>query len=291
MSPSTDGFRCSAVSREDGEPLAGTAPTEARWLFVEYAGPWGRRAVAESRLPEEVRTHLAALDGVRVQLIRRHGRAERGAGFRVFAADLTDRPQVRSTVLEDWHELIDLEPDGLPAYDGPLWLVCTNGSRDVCCAERGRPVADVVSRRWPEATWETTHLGGHRFAATLLALPSGLVLGGVGADTVLAACEEVETGGVPEALVRGHAGRPGVVQYAEAHARAALGRRDVRAVSSTQDGAVTSVVVVVGDQRWSVEVESGPGPPRRASCADLDPKPTTAFRILSMGRAKPAAYS
>ena len=48
-------FRCSVGSRDDGEPLGGTAPTDTAFLFVEYPGAWGRQAVAESRLPEAVR--------------------------------------------------------------------------------------------------------------------------------------------------------------------------------------------------------------------------------------------
>ena len=40
------------------EALAGTAPTDTAWLLVEHAGPWGRKAVAEARLPEEVRAFL-----------------------------------------------------------------------------------------------------------------------------------------------------------------------------------------------------------------------------------------
>ena len=162
--------------------MGGTAPDESAWLFVEYAGPWGRKAVAESRLPDDVREFLAGLDGIRVQLVRRHGGVS-GPGVRVFTARLGAEPGVWTTVLADVAEVPTLDlarPDADPrltAYDAPLWLVCTNGRRDLCCAETGRPVAAALAARWPDATWETTHLGGHRFAGTLLALPSGYALG------------------------------------------------------------------------------------------------------------------
>ena len=47
----------------------------------------------------------------------------------------------------------------------PMLLVCTHGVHDTCCAVRGRPVAAALARRWPEATWECSHVGGDRFAA------------------------------------------------------------------------------------------------------------------------------
>jgi hypothetical protein len=53
-------------------------------------------------------------------------------------------------------------------------LVCTHGSRDTCCGSRG-------TRLWQELTegldgiqvWRTSHLGGHRFAPTVLTFPDG----------------------------------------------------------------------------------------------------------------------
>ena len=180
-----DDRRCAVLSLAADEELAGSAPTDTAWLLVEHAGPWGRRALAEARLPEEVRAFLTGLAGVRVQLIRRPGGVS-GPGVRVFAAQLTpDGARVRTALLDDQTDLLRLDVAaladdggiGLTAYDAPLWLVCTNGRRDRCCTEAGRPVAATLAGHWPEATWETTHLGGHRFAATLLALPAGVVLG------------------------------------------------------------------------------------------------------------------
>ena len=222
-------FRCSVTSRDDGEPIAGTAPTDTAFLLVEHAGSWGRKAVAESRLPEAVRDHLAGLTGVRVQLIRRHG-GESGPGVRVFHARATpDGFDVRTVVLPDAEALLDLDLDGdldgpdgdWAAYDAPLWLVCTNGRRDRCCAEVGRPITAALAGRWPEATWETTHLGGHRFAGTLLALPSGHTLGRLDVGVRRRGVRDPREGVGPRRGLprpgRPHPGRPG--------ARAARARR------------------------------------------------------------------
>lgn len=284
-------FRCSESSRDDGEPLVGTAPTETRLLFVEHTGPWGRTAVADSRLPDDVRAHLAASPGVRVQLIRRHGGATT-EGVRVFAAATDGHAvQVESAVLEDDAALLDLDLEvlaatgsaGLPAYDEPLWLVCTNGRRDLCCADLGRATAAALATRWPEAMWETTHLGGHRFAATLLALPSLVTLGRLQPDEAVAACAEVSHGRVPLDHHRGRAGWPAIAQVADDHLRHELGIEPIEAIALT---AVTGddVVLAVAGEAWQVTVTATPGEPRRQSCAGDTLTPTTVHRVSALTR-------
>ncbi len=288
------------TSRADDEALAGTAPTESAWLFVEYAGAWGRRAVAESRLSEEVRTFLADAGesaGIRVQLIRRHGGVD-GPGVRVFAARLGAEQRLWTTLLTDMSDLLELDlaalasgaAPGFTAYDGPLWLVCTNGRRDLCCAELGRPIAGALSARWPEETWETTHLGGHRFAGTLLALPSGIALGRLDAEHAVVACSELESGRVPgdaDTVVRGRAGLDGAAQVAELHLRRELGLvgLDEVVVRGSVAGEVT--LEAAGDTHM-VTVEESRGEPRRQSCADLKVKPGAVYAVASWVR-QPAA--
>lgn len=251
---SDDDFRCSVGSRDDGEQLAGTAPTDSAFLFVEYPGAWGRHAIAESRLPEAVKAHLDGLSGIRVQLIRRHG-GRGGPGVRVFHARVVEEGfAVRTTLLTAVDDLLTLDLDqDLTDHDGGLWLVCTNGRRDRCCAEIGRPITTALAARWPDETWETTHLGGHRFSGTLIALPSGHTLGRLTVDNAVSACAEVEAGGVPVELSRGRAGRSGLEQVRELH------------------------VLAGGDP--DVEIVEVPGPQRRQSCGDLKLKATTVFEL------------
>lgn len=283
-------FRCSAASLLDEESMAGTAPTESTWLLVEYAGPWGRKAVAESRLPDAVRTFLDGLDGVRVQLIRRHGGLS-GPGVRVFVVRMgePEGPRVWTAVLDGVGALLDLEVAtlatgaGFAAYDAPLWLVCTNGRRDLCCAEHGRPIASALSARWPESTWETTHLGGHRFAGTLLALPAGVVLGRLDADSAVAACDELIAGRLPAGMTRGRAGLAGIAQVADLHLRRELGLARVDDVTvRAVDG--DTVTLDVAGAAYVVRVARNPGEPRRHSCADLVLKAGHVYDVVSWGR-------
>ncbi|MCW2833835.1 MAG: Sucraseferredoxin family protein [Nocardioides sp.] len=249
-----DEFRCSTSSRDDDEPLAGTAPTDSAMLFLEHAGAWGRQAVAQSRLPQAVKDHLAGLPGLRVQLIRRHG-GETGPGVRVFHAVACEGGFVVTTaVLARVDDIValDLSSDLVPHELG-LWLVCTNGRRDRCCAEIGRPITAALAARWPEETWETTHLGGHRFSGTLLALPSGHTLGRLSPHNCVEACQEIERGGVPASLSRGRAGRSGAEQVRELH--------------------------VLAGGHPDAEIVEVRGPERRQSCGDLAVKGTSRFEV------------
>lgn len=277
--------------------MPGTAPTDARWLFVEYAGSWGRQATAESRLPAPVKAFLADLPGVRVQLIRRH-RGPQAAGTQVFTAVTgPGGARVGATRLADVAEVtsLDLGPvssgtgPGLTAHDASLWLVCTNGRRDRCCAERGRPIAEALAARWPEETWETTHLGGHRFAGTLLALPSGLTLGRLDPTSALRACADLEQGRWPGGRVRGRAGVPAAAQVAEQHLRDALGLAALDDVAVLDEVAPLGrtdadgrVVLRAAGRRWQATLRIAPGRPRRQSCADPAAKEVPVLTVVGL---------
>jgi hypothetical protein len=286
MTPVTDDLRCSALSLIDDEPLAGSAPRDTAWVLVEHPGPWGRKALAEARLPEAVRQLLTGLSGVRVQLIRRPGGVN-GPGVRLFTAQVAgDGVRVRTTVLDGLDDLLELDlaalaagtDPGLTAYDAPLWLVCTNGRRDRCCTEAGRPVATALAGHWPEATWETTHLGGHRFAATLLALPTGVALGRLDPESAVRACRDLEAGRIPVGLVRGRAGTDPRAQVAELHLRRELDEPAVGAVRATRVDGDTVTLTAPGGA-WRVRVGVAPGTPRRQSCADLLAKAADVYAV------------
>ncbi len=265
-------FRCSIASAADSEQLAGTAPTEHRYLLVEDPGPWAAKAVEGSGLPDEVKAHLASLAATRVQLIRRHGGSDVSEGRRVFTVEYGDGPpRVGTTTISDDRQL--LEPLDSTPYDGLLWLVCTNGRRDVCCAELGRPVARALAEHWPEETWETTHLGGHRFAATFLALPSGITIGRADPESAVADAAEIAAGGHPWRTSRGRAGFPPEAQVAEIAARSG-GASSVHWHPPVTDGRVE---LTVDGHRTAYQVSKAPGPDRQQSCGDGPEKPTAVY--------------
>lgn len=282
MSERVVDFRCSAASDSDDEPLAATAPDDTRWLFVEQPTGWGPKVALQH-----------AERDVRVQWIRRPGGGSTPGLTRVFwAARSRTGFDVRSGEVASVDAAGQVRPADLTPYDGPLLMVCTHGRRDVCCAEQGRPVAAALAAAHPEATWETSHLGGHRFAATLLVLPSGLVVGRVGVTAAVAVVAEVLAGRWPADVVRGRAGTPARAQAAEAFARAGLARAGLDGVGlegvglddvrvGADDGDVVQVLTPSGSV--GVRVERGASVARRQSCAEerLKPAPTWRCAVLS----------
>lgn len=289
----TSRFRCSEAAAD--QPMAGTAAVDAGFLLVEHPGPWGNKALAESRLLDDA-TKSAVADataerGIRVQLIRRPGRAqEDGEALRVFLAHpATGRLDVQ--LLRTRSELAGLDLDlasrgsGWQPYDGPLLLVCTNGRRDLCCAERGRPVAQAIAAARPAETWETTHLGGHRFAVAALTLPDGMSYGRVDAAAGVAIVDAVRRGEVVTEHLRGRTSWGPAAQAAEVELRQRLGLHRTDALTLVGDtiaGDSSTVTFDVGGRLVEVVVRAEVQPPARQSCADLAGKPSTAQRVVAV---------
>lgn len=80
-------------------------------------------------------------------------------------------------------------PTWTESSDHPRLTVCTNGRRDLCCAERGRALLDELPAHLSGQVWECTHLGGHRFSPTGLVIPEGFVFGRITAADLSALME------------------------------------------------------------------------------------------------------
>ena len=209
---------CQEQSLAISEPLHGTAVAATdRWLFLEHDGPWGPRGVEDSGLPTQVAEQLTALSAqfasLRVQLIRRPVSVPPTAA-RLIVAELSEQGgAVAAQTLDSVDALLSVPLSawlrgeahlpGTPVRD-PLYFVCVHGKRDRCCARLGMPVYRAIEAQVGERVFQTTHLGGHRFAATLLVLPSGLCYGRVAADEASALVQATERGEIHDvARLRG----------------------------------------------------------------------------------------
>src|SRR4051794_2279579 len=261
-------MRCAEFSLAD-EPLAGTAPQARGVVLVEHPGPWGEKALRDVGLGElEAR---AKERGLKALLIRRADRTP--AEGRAFVAWFGAEPflyelDVRD-VLDAVDELATGRLSGLQRELPRMWLVCTNGKRDACCARDGVPVARALARLRPTETWECSHLGGHRFAANVALLPEGICFGRVTETRVVDLVATVERGELPLDLVRGRMALAYAAQAAELAALAETGGRGPLAVEL--DGAFA----IAGGVRVALTEESRP--PRPISC-ESEPEPVTVWR-------------
>lgn len=247
--------RCSLISRGHGEIMAGTAQRASRWLLVEHPGPWARQALSSPPLDGPVGSRLAqtaAAYDAQVVLVRRPG-DHRPPGVRRWF--VVDHPS-GTAVGGEWTEVDDLgaaaealasgaeHPDARPLGRADLILICTHGKRDVCCAQLARPVVTDLAARWPDRVWESSHLGGHRFAPTALMLPECVQYGRLDPAVAAGVVERHLAGEVDPAYLRG-------MTYLAPPAQAAL----AAVVRHTGPGFVgTELTVTDGADGWSVAV-------------------------------------
>lgn len=243
--------RCALRAQLRGDPMLGTAFPASRVLLAEQPGPWGRAGLRESRFDTAVARALeqrAGAAGARVLAIRRPGRTPRGALRHWAFVDTREATRSLSwgTYTHD-ADLLDVPLDGSAGDpdDAPLYLVCAHSRHDTCCALRGRPVAAALAAQRPGRVWECSHVGGERFAANVLVLPSGLLYGRVLPFAAAEFVAATEAGEVVGALLRGQVGLPPAAQAALAFGYEHLALRHADALRVVHTGAVEDGAVHV----------------------------------------------
>jgi hypothetical protein len=290
-------FRCSSASAALAEPMAGTASTVRAFLLLEVPGPWGEDALRDGRLPEDVGAEIVRRCeglGVRPLLVRRHGRT-RGRRMRCFGASADPhRPWMESTTLERPEQVLDLALDrlcrgesmGLDPHPDPVFLVCTHGRHDVCCAEQGRPIAAALAASHPQLTWESSHIGGDRFAGNMLVLPDGLYYGRADRHSGPRIAKTHLAGRLDLEHLRGRAGLPFPTQAAEWHLRRRLdatGADQVRLEDEWVRGDLTAAVFAVdGEQRWRVQIRTTRAEPHQLTCKVTTPRRAPRFELVGL---------
>lgn len=292
----TDPFRCSTGSEERRESLAGTASTVRAFLLIEVPGSWGVDAVRDNRLPHAVKAELATRanrHGVRLLMIRKHGRST--PCDTVFAAYADPaNPWLETTCLAGPADLLDLDlaalgtgrsPGLMLPHASPLFLVCTHGRHDVCCAERGRPVAAALHEIACDNTWEVSHIGGDRFAGNVLVLPEGLYYGRLSAAEAVALAESQKRGHLDLEHLRGRCGYPFPVQAAEVFLRGELDCTALGALTlmaRSRRGGQTEAVFTDGSRSWTVLVDTTERAAEQLTCRAPTSSPSAVHHLRSI---------
>jgi hypothetical protein len=177
--------------------------------------------------------------------------------------------------------LLAAEPSAFDAnrLEAPQYFVCTNGQRDLCCARFGLPVFTALAERVGHRAWQTTHVGGHRFAPNVLVLPFAAMYGRVTRERVDELIEATEAGRIVPGLLRGRTWRTPVVQAAEAFVCRESARVPNGSVEVTENGDRTTVRF----DGWDVVVRAVTTQ-RIASCGDEKAKPAREFELVGCRR-------
>jgi hypothetical protein len=124
--------------------------------------------------------------------------------------------------------------------DAPLFLVCTHGRRDKCCAKFGMPLYNALREQAGDSVWQCSHVGGDRFAGNLVCFPHGLFYAHATPEAGRRVADAYRGGRLLPEEFRGRACYAHHLQAAEAFVRAemdAAGVEDLRFLSAHPEGA------------------------------------------------------
>lgn len=280
---------CSDLSRENDEPLAATASRVDNWFLVEYRGLWTQDAIPGSGLSDQVKQHLrgqaAAVPHSRLLFIRRPDRRHRPELVAYAASSRPDELSLTRVEFEDYEDLrgIDLRA-GSPVAQ-PLFLVCTHGKHDPCCARHGRPLYEALRDELdPDWVWQVTHIGGDRFAGNLVCLPEGLYYGRVDREAAGAVLDEHFARRVLLDHYRGRSIYTFPVQAAERSVRESTGLTGIGDLSldrvERRNGS-HEVTFEAGGRSHTVHVEEERGDLTLLTCESDAPKRPRRFVVSS----------
>ncbi len=303
---------CAEESREAQETLAGTfKPADTFFLLqtnlAEYGGWQGEivKKAEQSGGLAPVLQHLMKAPRAKVLFIRRP--AAGGKNFYI-AVTNQQQPKIYHKVLADYDELLDLDIEsiaedccprinGLDMHEeGELYTVCTNGRHDPCCATFGTPVYQALQEQADDAqVWQTSHIGGHRMAATMIAFPQGIVYGHVDPSDVEAIVTNHRAGYLLTHRFRGRGAYVGHSLDGDTHQAVGAAEGYIREQARIYADTALRLreVVSLGDQRWQVTFANGNGglhcaevsmsmsAPRQTSCGDAaKPMPQHEIALL-----------
>ncbi|NEO90709.1 MAG: sucrase ferredoxin [Moorea sp. SIO3G5] len=199
-------FFCSDHSQHLGEDIIGSGTNYQVYVLVECRQPWLSNAMDSKYIPENLRSLVDEVKHRKLPvrflliannktlkadqtklLIYSHNGEARLKGYTKLEFDVTNLGEVAGIV----KQFLAGETPNCVTQDSDTRdiLVCTHGSRDVCCARYGNPfyckaLATVTELSLSNVRlWKASHFGGHRFAPTAIDFPDGRYYGVLDQDS------------------------------------------------------------------------------------------------------------
>jgi hypothetical protein len=256
---------CAAVSSANAEPLGATASRIDGWIMLEYRGLWDRDVLGGSLLSEgfkrHVRGQLHELRPSRLLFLKKPERRSYGRRRVWFGTSQPGAERFFELEVDHLEDLrgfdfaAALAGTGTPGVplDHPLLVVCTHGKRDRCCAKNGRPLYDALRAEADSGwVWQSTHVGGDRFAGNVVVFPHALYYGRVEPADAGALLAANAAGRIDPERYRGRAAYTFPVQAAE------QGIRDAEGLLGIDDLTLVRFRAV-GDGGWRVRFRGEAG--------------------------------
>lgn len=173
------------VSRVLNEPLYGTIKSSDIFFLLEYNGNYARDAWGEADIPLSVKEKIQSYPYSHQLLMRQPGQSgeiDKQITLFVIHAN-SETPKIYRLDVPNYEALLAIDFDAVlrgevvNASDDPVYAVCTNGKRDICCSKFGMIIYNALTAIVGDAVWQVSHIGGHRLAATMYCFPHAICYG------------------------------------------------------------------------------------------------------------------
>lgn len=247
---------CAEAARDRGEFLPGTASQFKSLFLLECPEAWGIKALDDSILlspgvKQALKDKIAGLDQPRLLLIKQTEKP-RGVINLFVVNNAATEPYYNHFTFDTYEDIAAFDfAAALERRDTsettPLYMICTNGNKDKCCAKFGMICYKEVGLCIPpERVWQCAHVGGDRFAPNIVTAPAGMYFGGVLPHHTQDVVTSIEVGQIDMHYYRGRCCLSKAAQTAEYYAREAWGNnqmQDTELVEQQIDGDDATVTI------------------------------------------------
>jgi len=279
------------LARDNNEPLYGTIKAANVWFLLEYNGVYTNQAWEDARIPDNVKAKLDNFPDSRPLLIRQPEQLnalDRVVSFFVVHA-ASETPVIYHLQLESYTDILYLDFDAILAGDiveaseEPLYVICTNGKRDICCAKYGVALYNAMRTKAEHHVWQSSHIGGHRFAGTMYCFPHAICYGFLSEGDA----PEIVSSYTDKRLLlnklRGHAIYDKPIQAAEYFLRRELDNdrlETIQYLSHEEKEDAWAVIFAVSGKNYQVSVANGTPIQVLATTGDEQFKEVPQFRFI-----------
>tara|TARA_B100000579_G_C22675320_1_gene777672 strand:- start:11 stop:934 length:924 start_codon:yes stop_codon:yes gene_type:complete len=213
-----------------GEPLAGTAPFAKHFVIITWPKKYWQYEALDSKggfpkgLKEWMKVQSEISGKVSIRLVSHKKLSNESTEIYIYP----EKKYYSKVPPKEIHEVLmshfmnetnskniakNIEKDHI--------LVCTHGRHDKCCAKFGQELADnlrnyISDKQDNIEVFDSSHIGGHRFAPTMIDFPSGRAYGQLSTKEIPAYLESRNKGMVYAKAYRGSVFLPKLDQVADA---------------------------------------------------------------------------